>query len=693
MSWRKTNHSRVQTNPYVWHQSIHGLKFFRFQPFSQATRYNVSMADTNNDISGVVFGNAVQAGKIGKVVLPPPVPLAVDGLPAETPEFTGRAVELAGLLDILGSTTNPVAVTAISGVAGVGKTSLALHAGHRISSRFLGGTLFVDLRGYDQAKVEPADALATFLRSLGVRSEHIPEELPARAALYRSVLRQRDPMLIIIDNAGSTQQVRPLLPGLPHRVLITSRHTLADLPGARQVDLDVMPTQDAVAMIDTVLRTRRPDDQRVAADPQSTAELAGLCGSLPLALGIVAAILADDPGQPVAELTAALRETPNRLDDLRYGDTPGLDATFDLSYARLTSDEQRMFGLVALNPSPVFSTAAAAALADLPERETQRLLTSLRRAHMIEAAEPRGRFRIHDLLRSYALTLIRPSEFFMAAFGRLCGYFLSTAASAGSHVAAQVNDDMRARFPDWHAADTWLEAAWLAKFPDHEESVNWIRSERDSLVNIASLASQSESLSMIRVAAPLAQLLLPYCMTWGDWDLALDLGRAALHDAERADDWEEQLAILAWLKNIVAFRSAEGFVRNLLLPQTSVDGEGPRQIADLTEDLRRIRSKRLPYDEVATQVELAYAHCTNQDYAATRRWALKAAALCRTLDLRLFLAHSNALAGVAASAVGRHAVARDHLGQARDGYREFRVEDLADAVSRLLADQSLIIRG
>lgn len=647
-------------------------------------RYNVSMADVHNELSGAIFGNAVQAGTIGKVILPAPMPLAVDGLPAAPPEFTGRVVELTGLLNTLRGTTNSVAVIAISGVAGVGKTSLALHAAHEVSSGFHGGTLFVDLRGYDSAQIEASDALAMFLRALGVRSEHIPEEPQARAALYRSVLRQREPMLIVIDNASSTRQVQSLLPGLPHRVLITSRHSLADIPGARQLDLDVMPTQDAVALIDTILRTRRPDDQRMAADPQAAAELAGICGDLPLALGIVAAILADDPEQPVAELAATLRDTPNRLDDLRYGDTPGLDAAFGLSYARLAPDEQRMFGLVAMNPSPVFSAAAAAALADLPERDTLRLLTSLRRAHMIETVKPRGRFRIHDLLRSYALTLIKPSEFLMAAFGRLCGYFLSTAASVGCHVTAQIKDDMVARFPDWHAADTWLEAAWLSKFPGHEEAINWIRSERDSLVNIADLTSRAES--TIRVASPLAQLLLPYCIIWGDWDLAMDLGRAALRDAERANDWNEQLAIFVWLKNVVAFRSAEGFVRDILLPQTAVDGEHPRQVAELTEDLRQIRSKRLPYDEVATQIGLACAHYANQNYAGMRRWALKAAELRSTLDLRLFLAHSKALAGVAASALGRPAVAREHLRQARDGYQEFRVEDLVDPMSRLLAN-------
>jgi hypothetical protein len=645
------------------------------------------MADVHNQISGGAFG-AVQAHTVEKIVLPAPVPIAVNGLPAAPPEFTGRAAELADLLDILCAESNPVAVTVISGVAGVGKTTLALQAAHDTRSTFPGGTLFVDLRGYDSPEAEPVDALVMFLRALGVRGEHIPDEPQARAVQYRSAIRQREPMLILIDNAGSAEQVRPLLPGLPHRVLVTSRHSLADVTGTRQLDLDVMPTPDAIALIDTALRTRRPDDHRVTDEQTAATELTALCGELPLALGIVAAILADDPGLPVAELVTTLRDTPNRLDDLRFGDTPGLAAAFGMSYARLTRDEQQLFRFLPLNPSPVFSVETVAAVAGLPEPDTRRLLASLRRAHMVESAGPRGRFRMHDLLRAYALTLIKPdagsrsNEILTNAYSRLCAYFVGTAASASLHVAAQHADDMGARFPAWHAADAWLEASWLSRFPDHVAAIDWIRNERDGLVRVSALAELS---GMAGVAPPLARLLLPYCMLWGDWDLGIDLGREALHGAERDGDWDEQLAIFVWLKNIVAFRSSEGFVRDILLPPATVDGTHPRRIDNLTAELRQVRSKRLHYDEVATLVELACAHGANQDHAAMRRWALKAANLCRELDLRLFLAHSNALAGVAAAAAGRRTAARENLRHAKEGYTEFQVDDLTDAVARRLA--------
>jgi hypothetical protein len=624
-------------------------------------------------------------GKIENFVLPAPVPLAVNGLPPATPEFTGRADELANLLDTLRSTAN---VTVISGVAGVGKTALALHAAHQASSDFPGGTLFVDLRGYDDTPIEPTKALAMFLQSLGVRGEHVPEDPDACAALYRSVIQKRGRMLIMLDNARSSNQVMPLLTGPSHHLLITSRHTLADIPGARQLELGVMPIQDAVALIDTTLRMRNRDDPRVADDPQGAAELATLCDDLPLALNIVAAMLAAEPKKLIAELAAALRETPSRFKDLRYGDTPGLDAAFDLSYARLTQDEQRMFEFMALIPPPVFSVETAAALAALPERDTQRLLTSLLRAHMIEAAEPSGRYRIHDLLREYAITLIqtKPKEILQDTYNRLCAYFLVSSASACRHVAEQLGDDMGARFPDWHAADVWLEQSWLSRFPDREKAVDWIQSERHSLVFIANL---SEVLDALEVTQPLARLLFPYCMTWGDWELALDLGRIAVRRAGHAGDWQEELAILVWLKNIVAFRIAEGGVRDILLPESVLTEENwPRDVGDITEDIRRVRElpNRLSYDELAMLVELACAHYKNQDYAAMRRWALKAADLSRELDLRLFLAHSNALAGVAASAMGRHAAVREYLSKARDGYREFRVDDLAEAVGGRLAD-------
>ena len=190
-------------------------------------------------------------------------PVALAQLPAVTAGFTGRDDELAvlaGLLDPAGS-AGPVVVSAVAGLAGVGKTTLAVEAGHAARQRgwFGGGVLFIDLHGYDEAPVEPAQALDALLRALGVPAEHIPPTAEERAGLYRSVLAQiSDPVLVIADNASSEAQVRPLLPGTgPHKVLVTSRHTLAGLD-ARLVDVTVLDETAAVELLDAALRAAPP---------------------------------------------------------------------------------------------------------------------------------------------------------------------------------------------------------------------------------------------------------------------------------------------------------------------------------------------------------------------------------------------------------------------------------------------------
>ena len=227
-------------------------------------------------------------------------PTALAQLPAATAGFTGRDDELAvlaGLLDPAGP-GGPVVVSAVAGLAGVGKTTLAVQAGHAALQRgwFGGGVLFIDLHGYDEAPVEPGQALDALLRALGVPAEHIPPGTEERAGLYRSVLAQiSDPVLVIADNASSEAQVRPLLPGAgPHKVLVTSRHTLAGL-GARLVDVTVLDEEAGVELLDAALRAARPDDDRITGNPDAASRLAGICGGLPLALQITAALLKADP--------------------------------------------------------------------------------------------------------------------------------------------------------------------------------------------------------------------------------------------------------------------------------------------------------------------------------------------------------------------------------------------------------------
>lgn len=323
-------------------------------------------------------------------------PVALAQLPPLVTGFSGREGELlqvAGLLDPAAD-TGAVVVSAVAGLAGVGKTALAVQAGHaaRKQGWFEGGVLFVDLHGYDESPVRPDQALGELLRALGVAAEHIPDGLEARAALFRSVLAGiHEPLLLIADNASSEAQVRPLLPGEgPHRMVVTSRHTLADLH-ARLVDVTVLGEDSSVELLDAALRAGRSDDSRIIDESEAAIQLARICGGLPLALQIVASLLKGDPAHGVGELAKELSAERVRLQRLQYDDgsgasAPSVAAAFELSYRRLDEDTARMFRNLALNPGPDLSTNAAAILVDQPVSQARGILAQLARAHLIDVA-------------------------------------------------------------------------------------------------------------------------------------------------------------------------------------------------------------------------------------------------------------------------------------------------------------------
>ena len=361
----------------------------------------------------------------------PAVPMALAQLPAATAAFTGRDDELVVLARLLDPAIEggPVVVSAVAGLAGVGKTTLAVQAGHAARHRgwFGGGVLFIDLHGYDEAPVEPAQALDALLWALGVPAERIPPTVDERAGLYRSMLAQiSEPVLVIADNASTEAQVKPLLPGAgPHKVVVTSRHTLAGL-GTRLVDITVLDNAASVDLLDGALRAARPHDDRILGKPQDAARLAGLCGGLPLALQIVAAQLKADPALSAAELAEELAVESMRLEQLAYDDgsgsgAPSVAAAFELSHRKLDEVSARLFRLLPLNPNPEVSTEAAAVLADLHIRQVRRVLATLARAHLVEiipssVSRPEMReWRMHDLLRLYAKQL---SDAYAVADGR-----------------------------------------------------------------------------------------------------------------------------------------------------------------------------------------------------------------------------------------------------------------------------------
>ncbi|MGW5642814.1 tetratricopeptide repeat protein [Saccharopolyspora sp. NPDC003752] len=358
------------------------------------------------------FGTVIMGEEVS-LMLPPEVPTALSGLPPARAGFTGRDAELDELVAALTVGNRPAVPAQITGLPGAGKTELAIQAAHRARAEgtFPGGVLFVDLHGYDEhQRVAPASALESLLRAVGIRTEHIPPAVEDRTRLFRDVLRafaeQGHRLLVVADNASSAKQVEPLVPGDGSTgMVVTSRHTLDGArPGPRMAlwEIAELPEQSCVELLAGELATaRRNEDTRVRDHPRDARRIAELCGRLPLALQIIASLLAADPRRPLAAVAADLADERSRLDELRYDDN-AVRAAFELSYRQLDTDHAALFSALPLIPGPHFSTEAAAALAEQPIRVARQRLDSLARAHLVERAELYGRWRMHDLLRLYA---------------------------------------------------------------------------------------------------------------------------------------------------------------------------------------------------------------------------------------------------------------------------------------------------
>ncbi|MET8151563.1 AfsR/SARP family transcriptional regulator [Actinoplanes sp. NPDC049668] len=366
----------------------------------------------------------------------PPAPArpAPAQLPADVPGFTGREEELAAL-DLLveggDEQVTAVVISAVSGMAGVGKTALAVRWAHRARSRFPDGQLYVNLRGYDtEQPMTPQDALAGFLRALGMAGGDIPAARDERAAAYRSLLDGRR-MLILLDNAASVDQLRPLLPGTAGcAVVITSRDTLPGLVarhGAGRLVVPLLRRDEALVLI-----TRLIGD-RVRDDPAAADDLIARCAGLPLALRVAAELAVGRPGVPLRDLVAELADEGRRLELLNAGGDPqtGVRAVFSWSYRQLSPSAARAFRLLGLTPGPDVAGYSAAALLGTGVAEAGALLEVLARAHLVQQAAA-GRYTLHDLLRAYAVNLCAEAgdgdgE---AALDRLFDATLFTAAEA-----------------------------------------------------------------------------------------------------------------------------------------------------------------------------------------------------------------------------------------------------------------------
>ncbi|MGP4017459.1 ATP-binding protein [Saccharopolyspora sp. 5N708] len=408
-------------------------------------------------------------------------------LPGDVPGFVNRTEELERLDVILADRgQGAIATCVVVGTAGVGKTSLAVHWAHQVADHFPDGQLYVNLHGYDPDTPVTADqALERLLRSMGVAAESIPVDLESRAALYRSLLAGRR-VLVVLDNAASVSQVRPLLPGVAGcLVLVTSRSRLSGLvarDGAYRVTLGVFPDHEAVKLLRGITAGNRLPDEAA-----ELTELARLCARLPLALRIAAERAISRPRTPLRDLIAELRDESALWDALTADADDESDAVrtvFAWSYRALPEDASRLFRLLGLHPGVAFSSAAAAALAELPLARTRRLLDDLVGAHLLEQPQP-DRYEFHDLLRAYATDQARVEE---------------TADTAESAVQRVLTWYLRTAEEAMNA----LEGSDSSTFADHRQASDWYEQERPNFVTASAVA---EEMAMYEIAWRLPALL------------------------------------------------------------------------------------------------------------------------------------------------------------------------------------------
>jgi DNA-binding SARP family transcriptional activator len=387
-------------------------------------------------------------------------PAVLRQLPATVPQFAGRASELAGLTGLLDRAELPgtVVISAIDGMPGVGKTALAVQAGHLVADRFPDRQLFADLHGHTPGRqpADPADVLAALLAADGVDPRYLPADLDARAAMWRDRMAGQR-ALLILDNAASSAQVAPLLPGTSGcLVLITSRRFLGDLPAAAEVPLDVLPPGDAATMFEGLA-------PRALGEPAAVAELVALCGHLPLAISLLARLFTRHRSWTMADLIA---ETRAGLLTVTV-ESRTVAAAFEVSYRHLDADRQRFFRRLGLYPGAHTDAYAAAALAGLPLAQAAGHLAGLLGDRLLEEPVP-GRYKMHDLIRVYARSLAEAEDAGLRkqALDQLLEYYQSAARAAGTHVArhglpTSAQSSPPATMPDlsgWDAARAWMTA-------------------------------------------------------------------------------------------------------------------------------------------------------------------------------------------------------------------------------------------
>lgn len=531
-------------NPTTLHDAFSAPRLSRWEVVREIVR---QLGGDVAEFAGL-WQRASQAGPDSSAPLEgQPAVVAPAQLPAVVAGFTGRQGDLKRLDQLVpaGDLSTAVPIAVITGMPGVGKTSLAVHWGHQVRRLFPDGQLFVNLRGYTgDVPMPPAAALSYLLRGLG--ATRVPADLEVSTALYRSLLADRR-VLVVLDDAATADQVRPLLPGSPGSlVLVTSRDRLSGLvarDGAYRLELGVFSEAEAHALLRTVL-----GEQRVAAEPEPTSALARACAYLPLALRVAAENLGQHPGRGIAEQVAGLLGG-DRLAALEIdGDEQaGVRRAFDLSYRALGAPERELFRFLGLIPGPSFTVDAAAALAGAGVEAVAVLVRRLVQVHVV--GEDGDHYALHDLVRRYSAERAGADESAArldVAVRRLFDHYLHTADRAAELLYPEKASQ---RLPIPSAAPGTV----VTPLPDRTAALSWLDRE---LPNLLAAIRGSADNGPLRTAWLLADTLRGYF--WmrhyqADWSEA---ARAALAAAEAAGEPRAQAASLLSLADAEAHRTS-----------------------------------------------------------------------------------------------------------------------------------------
>ena len=505
-------------------------------------------------------------------------------LPADVTDFTGRDEQVKRLCELLAgagadSDTGAVRIAVVAGAGGLGKTSLAVHAAHRVRRKFPDGQLYVDMLGATPTPLSPGDVLARFLRDLGVDGRQIPVDEDERAGRYRTALANRR-MLVVLDNARDAAQVRPLLPGAASSaVLVTTRSRMPDLASTRLVDLNVLDDDEALTLF-----IKAVGDDRAAAEPEATAELLDACAGLPLAIRICAARLATRSGWSIQAMASRLRDEHHRLDELRAGDL-AVRASFQVSFASLLTTAgpddiapADAFRLLGLWQGPSITAAAAAALFGTPEYLAANALETLVDVHLLESTGP-DRYKFHDLLRVYSseravADLSGPER--DTAIGRLLGWYMRTADAA-----AQVILPHRYQVP----LEAGLAGQPALSFSATDDALAWYDSER---VNVVAATRQAAASGLHDIAWRLPAPLISMFNRRGNWADCIATHRIALESARQAGNRQGEAWVLNNLGQALGFtQMSEGIElleRSLAIRREIGDRLGEAQAANNLSD-------------------------------------------------------------------------------------------------------------